>query len=60
MSAFGKYDLVSYQADKEIIYERNASYWGPGLHFDRIHWDLQTKDPVAETYRLEKWFSTFL
>lgn len=44
----GAYRLDEFQPDKRAVFRRNPDYWGSGLHFDAIEWNLEVVQPDAQ------------
>jgi ABC-type transport system substrate-binding protein len=44
----GGYRLERFIPDQAISFLRDDGYWGKGLHFTRIEWDAQVKEPPAQ------------
>ena len=44
----GAYELDEYVPDKIVSFKRNRNYWGKYLHFDRIEWDCEVRQPEPQ------------
>lgn len=44
----GRYRLEKFVPDQSISFVRDQSFWGAGLHFERIEWDDTVKDDAAK------------